>query len=81
MYNVSTTNRFDKDLKRCMKRGLNMQLIYDAILLLRTTGTLPPQYRPHQLKGDHKRTMGMPYSAQLANDLGTERQATYASVP
>ena len=31
MYNVSTTNRFDKDLKRCMKRGLNMQLIYDAI--------------------------------------------------
>ena len=54
MYNVSTTNRFDKDLKRCMKRGLNMQLIYDAILLLRTTGTLPPQYRPHQLKGDHK---------------------------
>ena len=31
MYNVSTTNRFDKDLKRCLKRGLNMQLIYDAI--------------------------------------------------
>ena len=54
MYNVSTTNRFDKDLKRCLKRGLNMQLIYDAILLLRTTGTLPPQYRPHQLEGDHK---------------------------
>ena len=54
MYNVSTTNRFDKDLKCCLKRGLNMQLIYDAIHILRTTGTLPVQYRPHQLKGDHK---------------------------
>ena len=54
MYNLSTTKRFDKDLKRCLRRGLNMQLIYDAIKLLRTTGTLPAQYHPHQLKGDHK---------------------------
>ena len=41
MYSVDTTKRFDKDLKRCLKRGLDMQHLYDAIALLRTTGTLP----------------------------------------
>ena len=52
MYSVDTTKRFDKDLKRCVKRGLNLQFVYDAIALLRTTGTLPQQYRPHKLSGD-----------------------------
>ena len=52
MYSVDTTKRFDKDLKRCLKRGLNLQLVYDAIALLRTTGTLPQQYHPHKLSGN-----------------------------
>ena len=51
MYSVDTTKRFDKDLKRCLKRGLDLQHLYDAIALLRTTGTLPFQYRPHKLSG------------------------------
>ena len=49
MYSIDYTKRFDKDLKRCLKRGLNLQLILDAIALLRTTGTLPAKYRPHKL--------------------------------
>ena len=49
MYSVDTTKRFDKDLRRCLKRGLDLQLILDAIALLRTTGTLPAKYRPHKL--------------------------------
>ena len=52
MYSVDTTKRFEKDLKRCQKRGLNLQLILDAIAQLRTTGTLPMKYRPHKLSGD-----------------------------
>ena len=52
MYSVDTTKRFDKDLKRCLKRGLNLQHVYDAIALLRTTGTLPQQYHPHKLSGN-----------------------------
>ena len=52
MYSFDTTKRFDKDLKRCLKRGLDMQHLYDAIALLRTTGTLPAQYRPHKLSGN-----------------------------
>ena len=52
MYSVDTTKRFDKDLKLCLKRGFDIQLIYDAIALLRTTGSLPAQYRPHKLSGN-----------------------------
>ena len=52
MYSVDTTKRFDKDLKLCLKRGLDIRLIYDAIALLRTTGSLPAQYRPHKLSGN-----------------------------
>lgn len=51
MYSVDTTKRFDKDLKRCLKRGLDLQLIHEAISLLRATGTLPMKYRPHKLSG------------------------------
>ena len=51
-YKVCTTNRFEKDLVRCQKRGLDMHLIFDAIHLLEMTGTLPVQYKPHKLKGN-----------------------------
>ena len=51
MYSVNTTKRFDKQLKRCLKRGLDLQLLYDAIALLKTNGSLPAQYRPHKLSG------------------------------
>ena len=49
MYQIDYSNRFNKDLKRCMKRGLNSKLIKDAIDLLADTGKLPQQYRPHKL--------------------------------
>ena len=52
MYSIDYTKRFKKDLKRCQKRGLDMQLILDAIALLKTTGTLPMSYRPHKLSGN-----------------------------
>jgi mRNA interferase YafQ len=54
MYSVETTKRFEKDLKRCQKRGLDLQLILDAIALLRKTGTLPAKYRPHKLSGNRQ---------------------------
>ncbi|MBP5393987.1 MAG: type II toxin-antitoxin system YafQ family toxin [Bacteroidaceae bacterium] len=52
MYSITYTKRFDKDLKRCQKRGLKLQLILEAIRLLAATGTLPAQYRPHKLSGN-----------------------------
>ena len=49
MYSIDYTTRFKKDLKRCRKRGLDIQMIQDAIALLRTTGSLPAKYRPLSL--------------------------------
>lgn len=51
-YEVQTTKRFERNLKRCKKRGLNMELLREAVQILRTEGTLPSQYRPHRLHGD-----------------------------
>lgn len=52
MYSIHYSKRFEKDLKRCLKRGLKLQLIFEAIQLLQATGTLPPQYHPHKLTGN-----------------------------
>jgi len=49
MYQIDYTNRFNKDLKRCIKRGLNIKLIKDAIDLLAEKGSLPQEYHPHKL--------------------------------
>ena len=52
MYQVKYSKRFDQNLKLCEKRGLNMQLIFEAIQLLAVNGSLPAKYRPHKLSGD-----------------------------
>ncbi len=48
-YDVITTKRFEKALKRCAKRGLNLSKRSKAIGILAKTGSLPPEYRPHKL--------------------------------
>ena len=53
-YRVKTTKRFDKQLKRCEKRGYDMHLFFDAMRLLAQSGKSPAEYRPHPLKDDHK---------------------------
>ena len=90
MYSVDTTKRFDKDLKLCLKRGLDIQLIYDAIALLRTTGSLPAQYRPHKLSGNmdgiwecHLKPDWLLIWEQndLTNNLTLNRITTHAPLP
>ena len=56
MYSINYSKRFEKDLKRCRKRGLNIQLIKDAVTLLAATGTLPMKYRPHKLLSQKQET-------------------------
>jgi mRNA interferase YafQ len=53
-YNVIISNQFKKDFKRCMKRGLNMQLVTEAMDILAEEGSLPLRYRPHKLKADKR---------------------------
>lgn len=52
-YTLEVSTKFKKDFKRCIKRGLNMTKIQDAMRILTATGTLPAEYRPHKLSGDY----------------------------
>lgn len=53
MYNVITSKGFEKDYKRCKKRGLNMQLLQETVTILARDGKLPAEYRPHILSGKY----------------------------
>jgi mRNA interferase YafQ len=53
MYSLATTKRFDKALKRCLKRGYDMEKLRKVLQLLVDEGKLPPCYRPHKLSGNH----------------------------
>ena len=50
-YTIKISNRFRKQFRLCMKRGLDMNLISEAMRLLAANGSLPAQYRPHKLSG------------------------------
>lgn len=52
-YELYTTKRFDKALKRCQKRGYDIAKLRKAIGILVDKGSLPKEYRPHILYGNH----------------------------
>jgi len=47
------TRTFRKDTERCHKRGLDMELLKNAVRLLERDGKLPSSYRPHKLTGNY----------------------------
>jgi mRNA interferase YafQ len=53
MYTVSYTRKFEKSLKLCKKRGLDIDLAKSVITLLAKSGKLPPEYKPHKLSGNY----------------------------
>ena len=54
MYSINYTHQFKKDMRKCAKRGLDIEEIKTAIKILSETGALPAEYKPHLLKGDRK---------------------------
>ena len=50
---IRTTNRFEKDVKRCKKRYFQMEKLKKVIRLLEETGKLPTEYKPHKLSGQY----------------------------
>jgi len=52
MFQLVYTNKFKKDVKLMQRRGLQMELLKDAIKILEEQGTLGPKYRPHRLSGN-----------------------------
>jgi len=53
MYNVFTTNKFEKDLIRCKRRNYDMSLLSEAVSILARSGTLPAKYKSHKLSGKY----------------------------
>lgn len=53
MYKIITTNRFEKDVLRCKKRGLNLSDLQTAMKILEKDGFLPEKYKPHKLSGKY----------------------------
>jgi len=51
-YEVKLTNKFRKDYKLMGKRGFNITLLDDVIILLASGKSLPDTYHDHELKGD-----------------------------
>ena len=49
---LKKTSQFRKDLKRMVKRGLDMDLLDDIIQTLREQKPLDPKHRDHELTGD-----------------------------
>lgn len=52
MLNINSSGRFKKDLKVCLKRGYNMQLLQDIIDILRIPDKLPDKNKDHFLSGN-----------------------------
>lgn len=57
MYSIFRTSKFDRDVKQCNKRRLDIDQLAKAIECLRSSGTLPvittKKYKPHKLIGNY----------------------------
>lgn len=53
-YRLRTTHTFDKDLKRCKKRGFPMNELRTVINQLVENGCVDKKYRPHIHTGNRK---------------------------
>lgn len=53
-YRIETTRKFEKSLKKCVKRGLDIDKFKVCLRILSEEGSLPSQYRPHKLTGKFK---------------------------
>jgi len=53
MFRLITTNTFEKDVLKCAKRGLSLDLLQKVISLLEKSGTLPQNYKSHILSGKY----------------------------
>ena len=52
MLNVTTSTKYESDLKRMKKRGKDLQKLFEVIDLLRKEESLPERYRDHPLRGN-----------------------------
>ena len=54
MLEFKTTNQFDRDLKRTLKRGKDKNKIYEIMNMIINQIPLDPKYKDHKLHGEWK---------------------------
>ncbi len=54
MYTIKTSNAFEKDLIRCIKRRYDLIAFEEVVFHLEQKGKLPFKYKPHKLSGKYK---------------------------
>lgn len=52
-YDLNYSTKFKRSLKKCFKRGLDVEKLRKCIDILVEKGELPPEYRPHKLTGNY----------------------------
>ena len=55
MLDVRYSTQFKKDFKTCVKRHYKMELLQQAIDILRIPDALPPKNRDHNLSGNYSK--------------------------
>ena len=55
MLDVRYSTKFKKDFKTCVKRHYKMELLQQAIDILRIPVALPPKNRDHNLSGNYSK--------------------------
>ena len=55
MLDVRYSTKFKKDFKTCVKRHYKMELLQQAIGILRIPDALPPKNRDHNLSGNYSK--------------------------
>ena len=51
MYKIKTTNTFEKDFVKCLKRNLDVNELGEVLEILEVSGKLPRKYKSHFLSG------------------------------
>ncbi len=51
MFRIIYTNKFEKNVVKCVKRGLNIDLLEKLVEDLENRGIVPQKHKPHILSG------------------------------
>ncbi|MFA5997226.1 MAG: type II toxin-antitoxin system YafQ family toxin [Candidatus Paceibacterota bacterium] len=66
MYHVFPSNQYKKSLKRvCQHKAFHTEKLDEIVLLLKNNEKLAPQYKDHELKGEHVGTR----ECHIQNDI------------
>lgn len=54
LYEIKTYKQYERDVKRAIRQGLDIEKLLDVVRLLRQGKPLPAKFRNHLLTGDYK---------------------------